>query len=104
DGTADSNIATVNITRTCLFCDDFNDGVFPTGWTIVKNGWTETGGNLVGTPTGKKAVIVGTPIFSGGQTCSVQTTLATTGGLGSRTWLLTHWTSKQNTTELLFKE
>jgi len=96
---------TVSITSTtCLFCDDFNDGVLSTGWTYVKPNWTESGGLLAGAPTGRKAIAIATPIFSGCSNCTVEAEMQTGGGAGNRVWLLAWYVDKKNTVELLMKE
>ena len=87
-----------------MFCDDFNDGVLSTGWTYVKPNWTESGGLLAGAPTGRKAIAIATPIFSGCSNCTVKAEMQTGGGAGNRVWLLAWYVDKKNTVELLMKE
>src|SRR5262249_47757274 len=52
----------INIQSTCLFCDDFEDGILDPQWTYVKPSWSEIGGFLIGNPSGRKAVTVATPV------------------------------------------
>lgn len=105
DGISNSNTATVTIdVGTCTFCDDFEDGTLDPNWTYVKPSWNETGGNLVGTPTGRKAVAVATPIFAGCQTCSIEASVSTAGGAFNKVWMLGWYVDKKNTMELLIKE
>lgn len=88
----------------CLFDDDFEDGTVDlTKWTIVKPGWTESGGQFVGTPSGKKAIVVAGG-FSGCVNCTIQTTMQTSGGIGNRVWLLGWYIDKKTTIELMMKE
>lgn len=103
DGTADSNVATVTITvnETCLFCDYFDDGVFPTGWTITKGTWVETGGDLTNT-TPKKNLIAATPVFAGCLTCSAETRFSTSDPK-AKLGMLTQYIDKKNGMELLIK-
>lgn len=89
---------------TCIFCDDFEDGVLDPNWTYIKPAWNETGGALVGTPSGKKAIAVATPIFAGCTSCSVETVMRTAGGIGNRVWLLAWYQAKKDTVEVMMKE
>ncbi len=89
---------------TCVFCDDFEDNVLDPNWTYIKPGWSETGGALVGTPSGRKAIAVATPIFSGCTSCSVETVMRTAGGTGNRVWLLAWYQAKKVTVEVMMKE
>lgn len=89
---------------TCIFCDDFEDGVLDPNWTYIKPAWNETGGALVGTPSGKKAIAVATPIFAGCSSCSVETIMRTAGGIGNRVWLLVWYQAKKDTVEVMMKE
>ena len=94
---------TVNINATCLFCDDFGDGVLDPNWTYIKPTWTESGGSLQGSSS-RKAIAIATPIFSGCSNCTIQTSLLTQGGPGNRVWLLGWYIDKLNKIELLMKE
>ena len=89
---------------TCLFCDNFNDSVLSTGWTYVKPSWAEAGGLLTGTPTGKKAVVVATPIFTGCSNCTIEAEMRSPGGPQSRVWLLAWYFDRKNTVELMMNE
>jgi hypothetical protein len=106
DGLDSSNTATVNLTvnQTCLYCDDFNDGTVDPNWTYVKPLWTESNGSLSGTPTGRKAVAVATPVFAGCQTCSMEASMQSAGGAFNKVWMLGWYVDKKNTMELLMKE
>lgn len=88
----------------CLFCDNFNDNILASNWNYVKPGWTENGGSLIGTPTGRKAIAVATPAFGGCQNCTAQTTMKSAGGTGNRVWLLAWHVDKRNVVELLMNE
>ncbi len=101
---ATSQDYTIDITNTCLLCDDFEDGVMDPNWTVLKTTWNESGGSLNGTPDRKKAIIVATPIFSGCQTCFEESAIVTAGGVGNKIWMLGWYVNKLNTMELLFKE
>jgi subtilisin family serine protease len=87
----------------CLFCDDFEDSVMP-NWNFSDAGWTETGGNLVGTPVKRKTIAAATPVFGGCLQCTIQAVIQTSGGEGNRIWLLGWYSDKNNTMELLIKE
>ena len=106
----DSNGCTVSLSYTitidpaCLFCDDFEDGVLAANWTYLKPAWSETGGTLIATPSGNKAVGVATPAFGGCATCYMEATLMSTGGNGNKVWLLGWYVDKKNVVELLMKE
>lgn len=103
--TASGQTFTVNQdAATCTFCDDFEDGVLDPNWTYIKQTWSESGGDLIGTPSGKKAIAVATPIFAGCLNCSIQTKMLTNGGAGNRVWLLGWYVDKANTVELMMKQ
>jgi hypothetical protein len=101
DNCTGSQPYTINISGTC---DQFNDDVLDPNWNYIKQAWTETGGYLNGTPTGRKAIAIATPAFANCQLCDVQTSINMSGGTDTRVWVLTHYTDKRNTVELLFKE
>lgn len=104
DSTTCTGVRSYSVTvGTCTFCDDFEDGVQPL-WLIVKLNFIETGGNYVGTPTGRKAETLATPVFSGCQNCSVEATMQTAGGSFNKIWLLGWFVDKNNYIELLIKE
>lgn len=102
-GSADSETATVTVI-VCLFCDDFEDGILDPSWTYLKPAWSETGGSLVGTPAGKKAVALATPVFSGCSQCTVSAEMQTAGGPYNKVWLLAWYADKQDTVEVLMKQ
>ena len=92
---------------TCgLYSDDFEDGVLATDWNYVKLAWTEVGGNLEGTPTGKKAETIATPAFAGCGTgnCTIQTTIQTAGGVSNQIFFFGWYQDKDNLLEVLMKE
>jgi hypothetical protein len=89
--------------QTCLYCDDFNDGV-PPNWTEIKPDCNESNGFMNCNPTKRKAIIIATPAFAGCQNCIIDTSVLLTGGAGGRIWLLTHYVNKGNTLEILLKE
>ena len=91
-------------TPSCLFCDYFDDGVPPADWTYVKPAWTESNGNLIGTPQGRKAETIASPAFVGCSTCTVETSMMSAGGANNKLWLLAWYRDKNNTIELLMKE
>jgi hypothetical protein len=86
----------------CTFCDDFGDGVLD--WLYTKPAWTEPGGTLVGTPSGKKAIALATPLFPGCVNCTVEAVMRTAGGIGNRVWLFAWYLNKKNTLEVMMKE
>ncbi len=89
----------------CLFCDDFEDGVLDSNWTYIKQAWTENAGSLIGTPAGRRATAIASPVFSGcGSNCTVQTTMSTAGGSNNRMWMFAWYVDKKNTVELLMKQ
>ena len=71
----------------------------------MKQTWTEpAGGNLIGTPSGKKAAAVATPAFAGCSTCTVEATMSTAGGVGNSLWMMGWYVDKKNDVELLMKQ
>jgi len=90
---------TIQPIQTCLFCDDFNDGVLATNWTYPKGIWNESGGVLASSPQ-RKAVAIAPPIYAGCATCTVQTRMRTTGGTGNKAWLLGWYQDSTNYVEL----
>jgi Putative Ig domain len=88
-------------TCTGSFADDFENNIFD--WIIVKPSWVETGGNLVGTPTGKKAVVSAPDSFTGCRICKFRSVISITGATSTKTWILTHFVDKKNTLELQIK-
>lgn len=102
-GCTGSRSYAVDINGTCLFCDDFEDGVQP-NWLITKQDFTETGGSYVGTPTGNKAETIASPVFTGCSVCSVEVVMRTAGGVFNKVWLLAFYIDKNNLIELQMKE
>jgi len=92
------------VITTCIFCDDFEDGVLSTMWTYEKLAWSESGGDLIGTPVKRKAVAIATPVFGGCNMCTVQAGLSTAGGAFNKVWLFGWRVDKDNTVEVLMKE
>jgi uncharacterized delta-60 repeat protein len=87
------------------FTDVFEDGVLAADWDYVKQQWTETGGNLTGTPIRSKAEVIATPAFSGCTgNCTFQTSIQTAGGLLNKIFFFAWFQDKQNTVEVLMTE
>lgn len=86
----------------CLFCDDFEDGVISASWSIASPDFVETGGDLIANPV-KKALIFASG-FPGCSHCSIESTLQTAGGSASKIWLLGWYVDKKNHVELIIKE
>jgi Putative Ig domain len=90
----------VNIaTGSCMFCDDFNNGVKDLNWTYTKGTWDETGGELIGTSRGKADAL--TPAFLGCGTCTIATTLQMDSEMGVKVSLLGWYQDKKNYVELI---
>lgn len=89
-----------------LYSDDFEDGVLATDWNYMKLAWTEVGGNLEGTPTGKKAEAIATPAFAGCGigNCTIQTTIQTAGGVSNQIFFFGWYQDKDNLVEVIMKE
>lgn len=86
----------------CSYFDLFDDDVLT--WLEEKADVTETGGFLVLTPVGKKAVATSDPVFAGCQNCTITSEIQFTGGdVGSKAWMLTHRIDKNNQIEILLK-
>ena len=102
---SDSETTQVQDPSACLLCDDFNDGVFPADWTIMKPAWVEAAGAMSGTPGNKKAEILATPIFASGcSTCTVEVVLQSAGGAGSRVYILGWHVDNRTFVELMMRE
>lgn len=99
-----TNDYTIIISAVCLFCDDFEDGILDPNWGYIKPSWSEAGGFLQGAPTGKKAIVIASPVFSGCLTCYEETAVQTAGGSLGKLWILGWYADKKNTMELLLKE
>lgn len=89
--------------NSCLFCDDFEDGVLASNWTYPKGTWTEGSGFLNGVST-RKGIAIASPVFGGCTNCSVRAHMMTSGGNGNRLWLLAWYIDKGNTLELMMKD
>lgn len=87
----------------CLFCDDFNDGVLDNSWSYMKPDWTESGGLLHGIPQKKDATAIADP-FPGCLNCSIETRIQVAGGVSSKIWLFGWYLDKQNRVEVLIQE
>lgn len=88
---------------TCIFCDDFEDGVLASDWTYLKGTWTESSGFLNGINK-RKAIAIASPAFVGCSTCNVSAHMSTAGGPGNKLSLLSWYVDKNNTIELIMKE
>jgi hypothetical protein len=88
----------------CLFCDNFEDGVLASDWTYFKQTWSETGGNLIGTPTKKKVTAIATPVFAGCVNCTIKAKMMSSGAIGNRISLLVWYLDKKNYVELMMRE
>lgn len=86
----------------CTFSDSFADNIFD--WVVLKLSWIEFGGNLIGTPLGRKASVVAPPAFAGCQNCTITATVSLSGGPNAKAWLLTHRVDSNNQIEVLLKE
>lgn len=89
---------------TCLFCDDFEDGILSGSWNYLQPSWSEANGTLIGTPAGKKAIAVASPVFGGCTNCYVEATLQTAGGSGNKVSLFGWYLDSKNNVELLMKQ
>jgi uncharacterized delta-60 repeat protein len=88
----------------CLFCDDFQDGVLAPDWAYIKPTWSEANGNLIGTPSSRKAEATANPAFGGCIQCTVNATMSTAGGSSNKVWLLAWYQDIKNGVEILMKE
>jgi uncharacterized delta-60 repeat protein len=87
-----------------LFCDLFDD-VFPGNWNYLKPSWTDTtGGALIGTPAGKKAIAIAPDTWANTYLYTIQTSMKSSGGDRNSVWLLGWYADKRNTVELQMKE
>jgi uncharacterized delta-60 repeat protein len=89
-----------------LYNEDFEDGVLATDWTYVKPSWSESGGFLVGSPSGRKAEAIATPAFAGCGTgpCTMKSAMQTAGGAGNKVWFLAWYQDKQNVVEIVMNQ
>lgn len=89
----------------CSFADNFEAAtVDPTKWTIIKPSFTQSGGNFVGIPTGKKAFVVATGFAGCGSNCTIDTFMEVTGGAAVKATLLAWHIDKGTTIELQMKQ
>ena len=103
-GCANSQAYSVNITQTCLFCDDFDDDSLDPNWTYTNaSNWSEAGTNLIGVST-KKTTAIAQPIFTGCLNCTVTAEMQTAGGNGNVLSLFGWYVDKKNNVELMLKE
>jgi VCBS repeat-containing protein len=105
DGSGGIDTANVDITVfSCAFQDDFEDGIVDlTKWTIHKQLWEEISGDFVGVPIKRKAFALAEG-YAGCDNCTIETTINTTGGFQSRSWILGWYKDKLNNIELVIKE
>jgi Beta-propeller repeat/Putative binding domain, N-terminal len=89
----------------CLFCDDFGDGVLDPNWNYIKNisDWSESNDALSGSNT-RKTEAHATPVFSGCTVCYGETIMRSAGGPFNRVWFLFHVQDKNNLVELMMDE
>jgi subtilisin-like proprotein convertase family protein len=89
---------------TCLFCDEFNDGIVDPNWTYIKSilAWLEANDALSGT-TGRKPIYAfSSPLFVGAgcTNCSAETIMRMTNKRGSKVSFLFHVIDKKNLFEV----
>ena len=87
----------------CLFCDDFEDGILDSSWTYAKPSWSESGGDLIATAA-KKALAVASPAFGGCADCGFEALITSDGAPGNKISLLGWYTDKGNNVEVLMKQ
>lgn len=89
----------------CLFCDDFSDGVLDPNWNYIKNisDWSESNDALSGSSI-RKTEAHAIPVFSGCTVCYGETVMRTAGGPFSRLWFLFQVQDKNNLVELMMDE
>jgi hypothetical protein len=88
---------------TCLFCDEFNDGILATDWTYHGN-WTESGNQLYALEGARKNEAVATPAFSGCSVCTIEASMVTPGSEFGKVWLVGWNLGRDERVELLMKE
>jgi N-acetylneuraminic acid mutarotase len=94
----------ITINASCIFCDNFEDGVLDPNWSYLKLTWNEAAGLLSGTPVKKKAIAIASPAFAGCLLCYHEVALKTAGGLSNKIWIYGWYVDKKNAMELLVKE
>jgi Putative Ig domain/Carboxypeptidase regulatory-like domain/Calx-beta domain len=104
-GSRDYSI-TVDAFGTCqLMGDDFEDGnIDPLLWTIVKPDFIENGGEFIGTPLNKKAQALATGFAGCGANCTMDTTMQSSGGVGSKVVALGWYQDKSNKVEVIMNQ
>lgn len=60
--------------------------------------------NLVGTPTGKKAIAIASQVSAGCTVCSMEVSMETDGGAFNKLFFYTWYQDKKNTVEVLMKQ
>lgn len=90
----------INGTGSCMFCDDFNNGTLEPNWTYLKGTWSEIGGELIGSHSGK-ADAIADPIFSGCVNCTIDATLQIGHEPDVRVSVLGWYQDKKNFVELI---
>lgn len=100
NNTGTSPTVNVTVNNSCLFCDDFENGVID-GWTFTKNVWVETGGRLSGTYT-KKADILSPSGWGGCSQCTVEADLNVSAK--GRVSLFSWYVDKKNNVEIIVME
>jgi N-acetylneuraminic acid mutarotase len=105
DGNQNSYTTTVTLTinSSCLYCDDFEDGVLDSNWTY-KRTWNEAAGSLNGDGTAKKAIAIASPVFNGCTNCTADFVVQSSGGSLSKVWMYSWYVDKKNSIELMMKE
>lgn len=102
-GCASLNMYTMSIAAPpCLFCDEFEDGVLAPDWTYAKGTWSEGGGDMTGTSTGK-GFAVASPAFGGCASCTFNATMRSSGGIGKLSFF-GWYIDKKNSVELMMNE
>lgn len=101
-----SDTTPLNVGPSCLFCDDFEDGILapPGVWTYTSTVWSENGGTLIGANPRRKTTTIASPIFSGCLTCAVESTMNSAGGASSRISMFAWYIDKKNCVELILDE
>lgn len=89
-----------------LYSEDFEDGILAADWSYSSPDWAETGGSLAGTAQQGKTEAFADPAFvgCGPGACTVQTTMQTAGGQGSKLFFFAFFLDKQNTVEVVMDE
>lgn len=91
----------LRLAASCLFCDDFQDGVLSTSWTYLKPSWLEQDGSLIGRPAKSSTTAIASPAYAGCGVCSLEATVTSSGGTLS---LLGWYQDPKNSVELLMKD